>query len=154
MSTSIRSPRTPSTDNTDVSRFSGGAAPSTSVASAGTVPGEPSGRTTTSSSVPGFAVVRDVVSHVFVDELRQLVDQLVDDDLAWRMAETQRRREAGEADVRPFPRGSEGRFGFKLSDNRLRWPLVESVTPITEAIGLPLRSGGGFGALPAWMGRS
>lgn len=101
----------------------------------------------------GFAVVRDVLATDVVDNLSHLLDRLVDDDLAWRLEETERRREAGEADVRAFPRGGEGRFGFKLSDDDLRSELVSSVAAIVEAIGLPLRSGGGLGAfLPGWGG--
>lgn len=102
----------------------------------------------------GFVVVRDVVEREVVDDLRVWVDELVDDEMRWRAAEVERRRAAGESDVRTFPRGSEGRLGFRFDDDDARRaPLLAGIADIAAAIGTPLASGGGIGVcMPGWGG--
>jgi hypothetical protein len=99
----------------------------------------------------GYAVVRNVVPSPVIRDLRQWVEGLVDDDLAWRMREVQRRRDAGEADVRAFPRGSEGRFHLTLDDEVRHAQLVDGVADIARSIGTPLSGSGGIVVgLPGW----
>lgn len=103
----------------------------------------------------GYAVVRGVVPKPTIDELRRWVDDQTNADLEWRRAEVRRRREAGEADVRAFPVGSEGWLGFDLDDDARTAPLVESVADIASAIGTPRRQNGAAAVcLPGWGGHS
>jgi hypothetical protein len=103
----------------------------------------------------GFAVVRDVLPPHLVDDLRQWVDRMVQDELTWRLQEVQRRRDAGETDVRAFPRGSEGQLGFSFKGGPRRELLVQALADIADALGLPLRTGGGIeSTLPGWGGHS
>lgn len=83
----------------------------------------------------GYSVIRDVLPRDVVDDLARWAAELVDDDLAWRLRETERRRSEGETDVRPFPRGTEGRFVFQVHDER-RSLLADSVTDIVSRLGL------------------
>ena len=99
----------------------------------------------------GYAVIRGVLDQEHVDDLRRWVDGLVDADVEWRMQEVRRRREAGEADVRAFPLGSEGRVHLELDDDARRAPLVEGVAKIANAVGMTRHGRGGIAAcLPGW----
>lgn len=85
----------------------------------------------------GYAVVHDVLPRGVVEDLRRWAEELVDDDLQWRLNETERRRAAGETDVRPFPRGMEGRFVFQVHDGR-RELVADSVASVVERLQLPV----------------
>jgi hypothetical protein len=103
----------------------------------------------------GFAVIRDVVPESVIVDLREWVQALVDDDLAWRLGEVERRRKAGETDVRPFPRGQDGTFHLRLDDMARRDALTDSVAKVAAAIGTPSVGGGGIAAcMPGWGGHS
>jgi hypothetical protein len=68
------------------------------------------------------------------------------------MREVQRRRDAGESDVRPFPRGSDGKFHLALDDVR-REQLAAGVSDVMAVVGTPISEGGGIAAcLPGWGG--
>ena len=102
----------------------------------------------------GFAVVRDVIAAPDVAELRRWSLELVDEDLAWRLAEVERRRAAGESDVRAFPRDEEGRFHLQRRDDHRHRQLVAGIADIAAAIGTP-EAGTHIGieaCLPGWGG--
>lgn len=99
----------------------------------------------------GYAVVRDVTPRHVIEDLRQWVQGLVDEDLAWRLDETERRRDAGETDVRPFPRGMDGRFTFLLDDPYRRELLADGVRDLAATIGIPVYRRLGITAImPGW----
>ena len=85
----------------------------------------------------GYAVVRRVASHALVDDVGQWARRLIDDELQWRLDEAERRRAAGEADVRPFPRGMEGRFHITVADPRSA-QLAADVVELATAMGTRL----------------
>ena len=98
----------------------------------------------------GYGIVRDVLPKAAAEELRVWAEELVEDDLRWRLEEAERRRAAGEADVRPFARGMEGRFAFQLHDPR-RDLLAASVATIAEQLRLPVAGRVTVGAcMPGW----
>lgn len=100
----------------------------------------------------GYAVVSNVVSVDVIGELRRRVERLVDEELDWRMGEVRRRRDAGETDVRAFPRGSEGQLHLGL-DADIVPILAGGVAEVMAAIGTPLSGRGGVGVcLPGWGG--
>jgi ectoine hydroxylase-related dioxygenase (phytanoyl-CoA dioxygenase family) len=135
-----------------------GDAPSVGAPSAGSIPDRGGTSVVTQELLDaldrdGFVVVRDVVPKEVVDDLRQWVDGLVDEEMRWRTAEVERRRAVGESDVRTFPRGWEGRLDFPFDDDARRAPLVTGLADMAAAIGTPLASGGGIGVcLPGWGG--
>ena len=85
----------------------------------------------------GYGIVQSVASPTLVNDLRQWARRLIDDELQWRLDEAERRRAAGEADVRPFPRGMEGRFHITVDDPRSA-QLAEGVVELAAVIGTPL----------------
>ncbi len=101
----------------------------------------------------GYAVVTRVVQKEIVDELRRWIDTRVDEDVERRMEDANRRREAGEADARAFPLGSEGHISLELSDDSRIVALIKSVTEIARAIGTPFGRGRRIEVtLPGWGG--
>lgn len=85
----------------------------------------------------GYAVAERVVGDELIDDVRTWARRLIDDELQWRLDEAERRRTAGEVDVRPFPRGMEGRFHITVEDARSA-QLAAAVVDLATAMGTPL----------------
>lgn len=85
----------------------------------------------------GFAIVKGVADSELVAETRRWAHQRVNGEFQWRLGEADRRRAAGEDDVRPFPRGMEGRFRITIADDRSA-RFAENVADVAAALGTPL----------------